>query len=831
MECRAPQVPVGGNADVLAKALGFNSIAMNATLRTLYDAARIEQTDARQMATALWPATWGYYLLNLIGVEGTGLTLDTISWARDHFIANVRAFGPLPTLRVGRQPYGILPVTPLGGDTAKITDARERWLAATLKTLSERLWYPRVPDVARVGRSDDPAQDLAAVMKSDAVSGTYRLRYLLGPRYIDHLRRFAGEDLAGSGWLAQEDLLSRAVLNALGFTWHPRLEDAAYAEGEMPLKSPLVQAGDLEGVAKLVPNYITTMLADPPLPASETTSPPAMTPPTLLNLLLRHSLQLEYSATAARLISKQAGATPLATQLRERELVNLNAATTVTTWRMLLSRANPATNNVAPATFLKALKKFDTAELKPLGDLRAAMTYLKDLPPARLEQLLTGTLDLASHRVDAWVTSLATRRLAALRAKKAAGVRVGGYGWVLNLKPATTQAPVATPAGETGQVFAMAGDPGFIHAPSVTQAQTAALLRNSHMNHARSGAQDVFAVDLSSRRVRLATTLLDGVRQGQPLGALLGYLFERKMHDLGLDADIDDFRALAPLAPVNATPAMQPTEAIAARNVADGLKLRDLYRDIIVNGGFATPELRARLTRCATALAALDDAVDAVSDAAIAECAYQAVRGNILRTGTTLQAIANGEVPPPELEVARTPRTGIAATHRIVALFNIVSAPASPVSPRALAEPQLNAWAGRLLGSAANVRFAVERLDAKGALIKSLDLRFTELAIAPLDVVHLAPARPGDPAPEIETRALAAGATKFGVLAAGETLRLNRKRGATWKPVEIGLDELCELAARARVLFAGVRALDARDLVGLQGSFDTRIDTVEFEAR
>jgi hypothetical protein len=28
----------------------------------------------------------------------------------------------------------VLPVTPLGGDPAKITDARERWLATTLKT-------------------------------------------------------------------------------------------------------------------------------------------------------------------------------------------------------------------------------------------------------------------------------------------------------------------------------------------------------------------------------------------------------------------------------------------------------------------------------------------------------------------------------------------------------------------------------------------------------------------------------------------------------------------------------------------------------------------------
>ena len=46
-------------------------------------------------------------------------------------------------------------------------DARERWLATTLKTLLERCGIRASPDVPRVGRSDDPAQDLAAVMKSD----------------------------------------------------------------------------------------------------------------------------------------------------------------------------------------------------------------------------------------------------------------------------------------------------------------------------------------------------------------------------------------------------------------------------------------------------------------------------------------------------------------------------------------------------------------------------------------------------------------------------------------------------------------------------------------
>ena len=54
----------------------------------------------------------------------------------------------------------------------------------------------------------------------------------------------------------------------------------------------------------------------------------------------------------------------------------------------------------------------------------------------------------------------------------------------------------------------------------------------------------------------------------------------------------------------------------------------------------------------------LDEAVDAVSDAITAESVYQMVQGNSLRTAATLDAMAGGEAPPPELDFVRTPRSG-----------------------------------------------------------------------------------------------------------------------------------------------------------------------------
>src|SRR5262249_41067221 len=70
------------------------------------------------------------------------------------------------------------------------------------------------------------------------------------------------------------------------------------------------------------------------------------------------------------------------------------------------------------------------------------------------------------------------------------------------------------------------------------------------------GPGDPLALDLSSRRVRLALALLDGVRSGQPLGALLGYRLERGLHEahreLVLDRYIAALRALAPLDAITA---------------------------------------------------------------------------------------------------------------------------------------------------------------------------------------------------------------------------------------------------------------------------------------
>ena len=161
-------------------------------------------------------------------------------------------------------------------------------------------------------------------------------------------------------------------------------------------------------------------------------------------------------------------------------------------------------------------------------------------------------------------------------------------------------------------------------------------------------------------------------------------------------------------------------------------------------------------------LVLLEEAVDSVSDALMAESVYQVVRGNPLRAASTVESIAGGETPPPELEVVRTPRTGVALTHRVVTLFGgDAKLPphwsATVNASRALAEPHLNAWAAKLLPDPANVRCLVDRLDsATENVLETKEIRLEQLRLAPLDYIYALEGGKGGQQAEIEQRILSA---------------------------------------------------------------------------
>ena len=140
------------------------------------------------------------------------------------------------------------------------------------------------------------------------------------------------------------------------------------------------------------------------------------------------------------------------------------------------------------------------------------------------------------------------------------------------------------------------------------------------------------------------------MRQEQPLGALLGYRFERWLHEGALDRFVQPMRELAPLTAARLVPASAPLDTVAPNNVVDGVALSRLWQ---AHASQVTARLQqagadaAEQATIARLIGALGDTIDAVGDSLVAEAAYQMLRGNTARTASTLQAIAEGEAPPP----------------------------------------------------------------------------------------------------------------------------------------------------------------------------------------
>ncbi len=172
------------------------------------------------------------------------------------------------------------------------------------------------------------------------------------------------------------------------------------------------------------------------------------------------------------------------------------------------------------------------------------------------------------------------------------GIYLASFGWVENVKPASRRQVVRdTVPGKlvpknNAPLFEYIDNGGFVHAPSLNQASAAAVLRSGYMSHATPASPDTMAVNLSSERVRRALFILQGIRNGQSLEALLGYQFERGLHDRAsadnslkkLNLYIYNFRDAYPFNQhrVRQQGTNETTEAIPANNVVNGVKLAEV---------------------------------------------------------------------------------------------------------------------------------------------------------------------------------------------------------------------------------------------------------------
>lgn len=811
----ADQPEPSATSDVgrLSSALGLtDSSALTATIGSDRDVG----DAAFHVHHALWPATLGYFFQHLL--DGVALP-SQLEAVRDHFARFVRGSGPLATLRVGDQPYGVLPVVALGGWSAA-ADERHLTKVAELLADGRGLWANAALRSPRLGRSDDAEGDLLEVLRQTPTMETLRFRTVFGPLLTANTSGLAAasrfQQLSAqwlTGMLGTRTIRSRLLTTTL----HPRTRR---------LTVPLVQA-DTSG--PLQPDYVGAL--DTRLRRiGGFAAIRAEEPTSLFHALILHGAQLEIGHATLGLIADRP--TPGLPRPRvvidpEPELVDIaDADGSAITPARAASRAFTAISGRRPmADHIVTLPQPErTGSTRQFARFRDSVNALVGTPAQELDRLVRETLDCCSYRLDAWATSLATRRLEKLRSARQSGIHLGGFGWVEDLRPDTATAEPSD---------------GYVHVPSLAHAHTAAVLRSGHLEHLSdeddpsSGDEggSPLAVDLSSGRVRTALKLLDGMRQGQPFGALLGYRFERALREADVDLAryILPFRRAAPLRTDlgdDGLPGGASEVAIAARDVVDGVILLQRWRAEgvgLLDGVGADSGHRPGL---AEQLDLLEELLDAVADVFVAESVYQAVTGNVERAGAAAGAL-DRQHPATDPDVVRTPRTGADHTYRVAVVLGDATRPAGwagvPADVRAAAEPRLDAWIARVLGDPRRIRLAAESLDADGDATGFVESTLADVGLSPISVVLLAGVGGVAEASELEEHVVA----HLAAQAAGAAqLRLIAGRLDDWAASDLTLDDLLALAGSILGLVGSARELRAADLVLAE---QEPVDTADLE--
>jgi hypothetical protein len=797
----------------LSEALGIDP----AILESVGGSHYTEQIEAQAMNIALWPATLGYSLETMLHPLLEADDVDGLRWFYEHFVTGR---GLLPAIRIGRQPYGVLTTsvvsrlrwpsmkdltsvpsidTPAG---FKLTIARVYAVLAVMSTD----WSAMAQRVSHVGRSGDAHQVVLDILGLHPMSVEYDQRYAQSVEDLYNRLRFVGwgaefiaaliaEGYAQSGMNllarlgymgdARPDVINRLFLGDTDPLKGPFVEESPMSEVDGLHDSTTVPSNYIEWLHAAASNSLDTLRAEAGFVGNKP-------PKALLYLLLRHALLQAYWDSSLRLT--QAGgvldSAAIKAARREAPFIHLDprSSASESRWRSLYGADEQITGTAGMRVADFITNSIGTVpEVDRLARMLDALNAMKDLPTARLERLFAEHLDTCTYRLDAWQQGLLGYAIAAMRYGMPTnetpvrdGVFLGAFGWLEDVRPKNRQLTPVPPSADLDASFHAKDRPplmrdssngGYVHAPSLNQAVAAAVLRSGYLANAGTANPQTLAVNLSSRRVRLALSILDGIRQGQSLGALLGYQFERGLHDNHGVAEVDTFiyalRKKFPLRadrhPETSTAADVPIEVIEARNVVDGLRLVNHVKELAsatypfgLDLPVATPAQRQAINAEVNRLL---DSTDAVADLKIADSVYHAVQSNYDRVAATLESSGNGQLPT-EPAVVETPRSGRTIAHRVALhLESGMDETLSPVAgvavtPRALAEPALNSWLAKLLPPPAQVACSVVWFDPATNALQTRTVTQRDLGLQPIDLLYVASLESQQAMTELDERIL-----------------------------------------------------------------------------
>ncbi|OUL36555.1 hypothetical protein BV375_00035 [Nostoc sp. 106C] len=746
-----------------------------------------DQSEAKAMNIALCPATLGYMMDTMMR---SVFDQNAIESTRSFFNRFVSGRGPIPAVRIGGQPYGILPTTVFSrirwvfAEQSSIFGTNiSRFLARFYEILRliDQDWTEWVEAVSFVGKPGDAHQTLLDILALNSGSVEYYQRYAESWEDLFNRLKLEGRFVSIAEILIDYIQRGKNLLRKLGYerAQNPDILEKIFLSSQNLLKGPVIDdrpLSETDLIRAYTPdggNYIQWLIdaANTSLDTlnQETGFIDQRSPTALLYILLRHALIQGYWDTSIRvhLNAEILSTRDLVRVYKEPSFIHISsaAATSESRWQYLYKTEPRITNS--DSLLISDYISQNLRELLEARHLTEQIEALKrlNIPTARLERVFAEHIDCCTYRLDAWWLGLVSYQLQGMRnriredKKTAKGLYLGAYAWLENIRPENKILSPVELEPELNDIFNKnaktlllkdSTNEGYIHAPSLNHAVTAAVLRNGYLSNATPNNPQSLAVNLSSERVRLALSMLEGIRNGQSLSALLGYQLERGLHDRH-DVEVDQFiyklRKAFPLRAdhfsTTKTPDDVSIEAIEARNVVDGLSLVNYIKQT-GNQTYPFGKPPSLLPRGNSAQEAainaeverIQDLHDAVADLALAESVHQAVHGNYDRAAATLDTYSKGNFPP-DPDVVQTPRSGITLTHRI-GLHLQAGLPSDPGStPRTQAEPALSQWLTRVLPPPDKIGCQVTYLDPVTNSSLQQIVTQQDLALQPIDLLYL----------------------------------------------------------------------------------------------
>jgi hypothetical protein len=773
----------------------------------------------------------------------------------DHHTRWVRGAGPLPSIRVGPQPYGILPID--GGLNRARKDDEDATLLSTLRQLypewKASLPLPTLdPEATDGDPSPDPNQMVATL--TDVLGAVPHPANL-------HLRLMVNNIAEDAETLADilqdlDDAARRDPVPIQSFLpdfvfffelWEPyraridgvptdvspnpvapNIEDQIAAVNELiaeiethaqgHIAEPMMEIIE-ERLLPLLAVYQEATEAIPAIiePYSESgglsVAPPAVRKPDdLLNFV---------GSTYAGLIPVDETVTsngslqPLVDLLNEAS-AGLETPSPVADRARLLSGPAPLLHHLIERTYL-LVPEGDAPKVRLAFQLLVARLESDAADPAgEADRLMRESLGLFMHRLDAWITSFASKTLGEMRQATPRGIGLGGYGWLLDLAP--SQEPVSD---------------GFIHAASMTHAATAALLRSGWKGYGTSEGSAPLSVDLSSARVRGAEWVLDGVRNGQDIADSLGARFERSLHDdpLQLDSWIDEVRGIVNTAGGRANP---------KQGIVDGLLLARAYSTDLTTAEQAlrddldaltipvgAPAAQQRKRRVRQLFMQIADDLDAVADVLMLESVHALAQGNSAITAASLNFGGDAQGTVPEIIAPQTPKEAQLITHRVVAVWGKTAPAAASGVILSAAEPRLAAWLAGFLPSPSQTRASVSVRRDGGAPRRLGYVTLASLGLDAAEAMVLAGRGVTQQTSALGRLVLAVARAQFAAVDPKALVVGFGDAGKSW----ISIDRFGLLAAAAQEALTGARALTPADVVPSDGTLTATPDADELAAR